>query len=445
MSNALWAKDLPLDLQLHRFTVGADPITDLQLLAFDAEGSAAHARMLGERGFLPEGEAKALVGALKQLREEALQGAITILPEEEDCHTALEHALTERLGATGRRIHLARSRNDQVATALRLLMRARTLELGKALLACAEAFLALARKEETVPLPGYTHLRRAMPATWGMWGAAFAEGLLEELEALPALWDRLDRCPLGAAAGFGAPIPLDRARSASLLGFSRVQGSPMDVMNSRGRFEQAITAWVVSAAGTLEKALWDLALYSTEEFGFLRLPDAFTTGSSLMPQKRNPDVVELGRARCRELRGLAGLLSHLAGGLPSSYHRDQQLLKAPFLEALAKGEELFQVIARLLPGLQIQNAACAGACTQELHAAQEACRLAAEGMPFRDAYKAVAQSISDGTFAPEPVPALGDLGLAATAQALAATSGWLEQKAETLHQTTEHLFAWGTL
>ena len=444
MPKPLWAKDLPLDLQLHRFTVGADPQTDLQLLAFDTEGSAAHARMLGEKGFLPEGEAKALVGALKQLREEALQGAITIQPEEEDCHTALENALTARLGDTGKRIHLARSRNDQVATALRLLMRARTLDLGKALLACAQAFLALAQRDENQPLPGYTHLRRAMPATWGMWGAAFAEGLLEELEALPALWDRLDRCPLGAAAGFGAPIPLDRARSASLLGFSRVQGSPMDVMNSRGRYEQALTAWVVSAAGTLEKALWDLALYSTEEFGFLKLPDAFTTGSSLMPQKRNPDVVELARARCRELRGLAGLLAHIAGGLPSSYHRDQQILKAPFLEALTKGEELFQVIARLLPGLEIQNAACAGACTQELHAAQEACRLAAEGMPFRDAYKVVAQSIGDGTFAPQPVPSLGDLGLAATASALEASHDWLEQKAEHLQLTTDHLFAWGT-
>ena len=444
MAESLWAKDLPLDLQLHRFTVGADPITDLQLLPFDTEGSAAHARMLGERGFLPEAEARALVGALKVLRQEALDRKIVILPEEEDCHTALEHALTVRLGDTGKRIHLARSRNDQVATALRLLMRSRALDLGVALLHCAQAFLDLAVREEHTPLPGYTHLRRAMPCTWGMWGAAFAEGLLEELEALPALWARLDRCPLGAAAGFGAPIPLDRARSAELLGFARVQGSPMDVMNSRGRHEQAFTAWVTSAAGTLEKALWDLALYSTEEFGFLRLPDAFTTGSSLMPQKRNPDVVELARARCRELRGLAGLLAHLSGGLPSSYHRDQQSLKAPFLECLAKGEELFQVVARLVPGLAIQTETCAGACTQELHAAQEACRHAAQGMPFRDAYKVVAQSIHDGTFAPEPVPATAGLGLQATAEALTQTGCWLEQHRVFLNHTTEQLFAWGT-
>jgi len=443
MAEALWAKDLPLDLQLHRFTVGMDPVTDLQLMPFDAVGSAAHARMLGEAGLLPEAEARALVGALRQLRQEALDGKLVILPEEEDCHTALEHALTDRLGETGKRIHLARSRNDQVATALRLLMRTRLLELGASVHACVAALLDLAVREQDTLLPGYTHMRRAMPATWGMWAAAFAEGLLEELEALPALWDRMDRCPLGAAAGFGPPIPIDRARSAELLGFTRVQGSAMDVMNSRGRYEQALAAWVVSAAGTLEKALWDLALYSTEEFGFIRLPDAFTTGSSIMPQKHNPDVVELARGRCRELRGLAGQLAHLAGGLPSSYHRDHQLLKAPFLEILAKGEELFRVFAHLLPGLEIQAGACRDACTQELYAAKEASRLAAEGLPFRDAYRVVAQKIQDGTFAPDLTPALVDLDLETAAAGAAVAAAWLGGRRDSIERTTEQLFQWG--
>ena len=443
MSRPLWAKDLPLDEELHRFTVGDDPQTDLFLLASDACGSAAHARMLGEAGFLPVREAKALVGALADLHQEALRGELTILPEEEDGHTALEHALEQRLGATGRRIHLARSRNDQVATALRLFMRDRALDLGQAVHATAKAFLDLAQKEETTALPGYTHLRKAMPATWGMWGAAFAEGLLEELEALPALWGRLDRCPLGAAAGFGAPIALDRGRSAGLLGFSRVQTSPMDVMNSRGRYEQAMAAWVVSAAGTLEKALWDLNLYSTEHFGFVELPVAFTTGSSLMPQKRNPDALELARARCRELRGLAGTLAHLSGGLPSSYHRDHQFLKAPLVELLAKGEELFRIAARLLPGLELNREACEAACTRELHAAARACRLAAEGQPFRDAYRQVAQDLQDGTFTPataEPVR----LGLDRTRQALDGSIGWIRERRAFLAQTFEDLFSWGT-
>jgi argininosuccinate lyase len=444
MAEALWAKDLPLDLQLHRFTVGQDPVTDLQLMPFDAEGSAAHARMLGETGLLPEAEARALVGALGRLRQEALEGRLVILPEEEDCHTALEHALTERLGATGKRIHLARSRNDQVATALRLLMRARVLDLGGSVQACVTALLDLAAKEEATPMPGYTHMRRAMPCTWGLWATAFAEGLIEELEALPALWDRLDRCPLGAAAGFGPPIPLDRARSARLLGFGRVQNSPIDVMNSRGRYEQAMAAWVVSAAGTLEKALWDLALFSTEEYGFIKLPDAFTTGSSIMPQKRNPDVVELARARCRELRGLAGQLAHLAGGLPSSYHRDHQLLKAPFLELLAKGEELFKVFAHLLPGLEVRREACAAACSLELHAAREASRLAAEGLPFRDAYRVVADQIKKGTFTADGAADLGDLELDAAAAAAAACRTWLEARRDHLDHTTDQLFQWGT-
>jgi argininosuccinate lyase len=443
VSKPLWAKDLPLDEELHRFTVGDDPETDLCLLAGDALGSAAHARMLGETGFLPEPEARALVGALADLRQEALRGELVILPEEEDGHTALEHALERRLGETGRRIHLARSRNDQVATALRIFMRERALDLGAAVHATAAAFLDLARREETSALPGYTHLRKAMPATWGMWGAAFAEGLLEELEALPALWGRLDRCPLGAAAGFGAPVALDRGRSASLLGFSRVQHSPMDVMNSRGRYEQALAAWVVSAANTLEKALWDLNLYSTEAFGFIGLPDAFTTGSSLMPQKRNPDALELARARCRELRGLAGLLGHLSGGLPSSYHRDQQFLKAPFVELLAKGEELFRITARLLPGLVVHREACEAACSSELHAAARACRLAAEGAPFRDAYQQVAQELQDGTFQPE-AGFMGGLALDRTGAGLEGSGAWIKDRRAFLATTYDQLFAWGT-
>lgn len=441
MSESLWTKGLPLDKRIHAFTVGNDRVTDLALLAFDAEGSAAHARMLGESGMLPEGEAKALVKALHDLRGEAERGELSISAEEEDGHTALEAALTKRLGATGRRIHLARSRNDQVQTALRLFMRARVLDLGDALAQCATAFLEFARQHEGIPLPGYTHMRRAMPSSWGMWSAAFVEGLLEELEQLPALWARLDRCPLGAAAGFGSPVALDRERSAELLGFSRVQRSPIDVMNGRGRHEQALATWITSAAGALEKAIWDLLLWTTEEFGFVRLPDAFTTGSSLMPQKRNPDVLELARGRCRELRGLTNLLGQLAGGLPSSYHRDHQLLKAPLIEVTAKGEELFAVLAHLLPGLEINTAACAAACTQELHAANEACRLAAGGMPFRDAYGEVARQLQEGTFQPNEAAApLVELE-AATAELKKART-WLAERRARLAETTERLFTW---
>jgi argininosuccinate lyase len=448
MPEMLWAKGLPLDEQLHAFTVGEDPLVDMQLLPFDAEGSAAHARMLGECGLLPENEAKALVRALLCLRKQIERGELTITREQEDSHTALEVALTKALGPTGGRIHLARSRNDQVQTALRLWMRERLLDLGEALGNCATRFVDFARTHSSAVLPGYTHMRRAMPSSWGMWAVAFAEGLIEELEQLPALWSRIDRCPLGAAAGFGVPLKLKRERTAELLGFSRVQRSPIDVMNSRGRHEQAIAAWIVSAAGSLEKAIWDLLIWSTEEFNFVRLPDMFTTGSSLMPQKQNPDVLELARGRCRELRGLAALTSALGGGLPSSYHRDQQLLKAPFFEVVGKGEELFDVVAQLLPGLEINEPACVAACSKDIHAASEACRLAAEGTPFRAAYAQVAQQLQDGSFKPvavtssTTVPETGQLGLTEIATTLADSKAWIVDRRRSLANTMQHLFDW---
>lgn len=439
----LWAKGLPLDALLHRFTVGEDPVTDLALLPFDAEASAAHARMLGETGLLPLSEAKVLVAQLKVLKEAALEGKLVILPEQEDGHTALEAALTEALGETGKRVHLGRSRNDQVIVALRLLMRDQLLTLGSSAVATAQAFLELAQKHAATPLPGYTHLRRAMPSSWGQWGTAFAEGLLEDLEALPSLWQRLDKCPLGAAAGFGVSLPLDRARTAALLGFTRVQSSPIDVMNSRGRHELAVLAWVTSLAGTLEKALWDLSLYSTEEFGFVKLPDAFTTGSSIMPQKRNPDVVELARARCRELRGLAGQVGQLAAGLPSSYHRDHQLLKKPFLEALAKGRELLDVCGYLLPGLRIEAETCRRACTDDLLAAQEAYRLVAEqGLPFRDAYKVVAAQIQAGTFRPVRVAGAAAASQQPDGRGHTEIEGWIQARRIDAQAATERLFHW---
>jgi len=449
-SGQLWSKGLPIDEVLHRFTVGEDPVTDLALMPFDAEGSAAHARMLSEAGLLSKGDAKALVAQLRTLREKAIDGQLTILPEQEDCHTALEAYLTEALGDAGKSIHLGRSRNDQVITAMRLLMRDRLLRLGLAATAVTKAFLQLAKDHESISLPGYTHLRRGMPSSWGQWGEAFAEGLLEELEALPGLWKRLDKCPLGAAAGFGTSLPLNRERSAELMGFSRVQRSPIDVNNSRGRHEQAVAAWIVSIAHTLEKAIWDLSIYSTEECGFVRLPDAYTTGSSIMPQKRNPDVLELLRGRCRELRGLAGQLAHLAGGMPSSYHREWQLLKKPFIELLDKGMEMLEVTERMLPGLRIQAQACAAACSDDLYAAQEAYRLVdVEGIPFRDAYKRVASQIQDGTFHPDrSVPthshtgAPGNLGLDQTTTEIAQAEAWILTTQRNLGETMDQLFAW---
>jgi argininosuccinate lyase len=443
----LWSKGLPLDAAIHRFTVGDDPQIDLALAPHDALGSAAHARMLARVGLLPEADMRALVAALRALHDQARAGAFAIRPEQEDGHTALESALVERVGEPGRRIHLGRSRNDQVQLAMRLLLRDEVLKLGARAAELAGAFLDFAQAHLDVAMPGYTHLRRAMPSTFGMWGIAFAEGLLEELEALRGLWARLDRCPLGAAAGFGVPLPIDREYVASLLGFSRVQRSPIDVQNSRGRHETALLAWGCSVTGNLEKWLWDVALFSTEEFGFLTLPDAFTTGSSIMPQKKNPDVVELARARCRELRGLARQVEEVASGLPSSYHRDFQLLKRPTLTALGSLRELLEVLTRLVPALQVRAEAAARACDDTLYAAHQAFVLVGGGLPFRDAYREVARQLGDGTFRPDRAAltathlgGAGNPGLEQARTELAAARAWLTDTHRALAACAERVW-----
>ena len=449
-SAQLWAKGLPLDEVIHRFTVGDDPSQDLILVSFDAIGSAAHARMLASVGLLDEADTKALVAELKTIRDLAKAGAFTITPEQEDCHTAIEAHLTEKLGEPGRRIHLGRSRNDQVILALRLFYRDALLDIGDGIAALAQAFLDFSATNQHVRMPGYTHLRRAMPSTFGLWGVAFAEGLLEELEALKALQARLDKCPLGSAAGFGVPLPLDRAFTAELLGFGAVQRSVVDVQNSRGRHELAILHWLNSVAFVVEKALWDLALYTTEEFGFLTLPDAFTTGSSIMPQKRNPDVVELLRGRMGELRGLAHQVEQIAVGLPSNYHRDLQLLKKPMFAAMANGAEAFSILTQVIQGLTVNAEKAGTACSDDLYAAQHAFELVKKGLSFREAYKVVGQQIQAGEFLPDRNVQVAahpgssaDLGLDQAQVELKGQRAWIQEKRGFWSAREAALFAFG--
>jgi len=448
VSAQLWAKGLPLDEAIHRFTVGDDPVLDANLLVPDALGSAAHARMLAQAGLLSKDDAAALVKALAGIARKARQGGISIAHEQEDAHTAIEALLTAELGDAGKRIHLGRSRNDQVILALRLYMREALLDTAVRSAALARNFVVFAKTHAHQPMPGYTHLRRAMPSSFGLWGSAFAAGLAEELQALQALYARLDRCPLGAAAGFGVPLPIDREHTAKLLGFSQVQISPVDVQNSRGRHELALLNAYASIGLVMEKFLWDVSLYSMQEFGFLKLPDAFTTGSSIMPQKRNPDVVELARGRCRELRGYAAMVQELASGLPSNYHRDLQLLKKPLFGAVASMHSWLDVLIALVPALQVDAAKAEAACSDDIYAAHQAYVLAQEGMPFRDAYRQVGKELESGKFKPDRqsltathLGGAGNLGLERIEAELSATEHWLATTRERLAAAEKELWS----
>jgi argininosuccinate lyase len=415
----LWAKDLPLDQMIHRFTVGEDPVTDLEILEWDALASAAHARGLVWIGALSAEDGRNLIGQLQTLQGQAQRGELTIRPDQEDAHTLLEEALTNRVGEAGKRIHLGRSRNDQVAVAVRLWMRQALILLHEGLNELSQKVLEFGTTHESIAMPGYTHGRRAMPSSVGQWSAAYLEALIEESQAVQSLDRRFDKCPLGGGAGYGVPLALDRHAVAQWLGFRRVHISPIDVQNSRGRLECALGHELASIGLVLERLASDLWLFTTEEFGFFGLPDEFTTGSSIMPQKRNPDVIELLRGRCRELRGYSSMLDHLAAGLPGGYHRDFQLLKRPLFQATRLTVDILRIFSRLFPELKVCRENLYKAMSPELFATQVAFEKVAAGATFRDAYREVAALVKSGQMAmpTEPVPvhlgAVGEPGLGA--------------------------------
>ena len=395
MAEALWAKDLPLDLQLHRFTVGQDPVTDLQLMPFDTEGSAAHARMLGATGLLPEAEARALVGALRRLRQEALEGSLVILPEEEDCHTALEHALTERLGDTGKRIHLGRSRNDQVLTAIRLYLLEASAELAAAAESAATALDRLAARQGHVELPGYTHMQQAMPSSVALWAGGYASELRDDAAGLLAVRRRAGRNPLGSAAGYGAPgLPLDRAATTRALGFDSVHEPVTAVQLSRGKAEAQLLFELTLTMQDLGRLAADLLLFYTQEFAFVALPDAYTTGSSIMPQKRNPDVFELMRGRSASAQACLAEALALCAKLPSGYQRDLQLLKVPLFRGIDLAQASLDIVVPALDALSFRPERIR--LDPAVHAANEAYALVLnEGLPFREAYRRVAARLQE--------------------------------------------------
>ena len=399
-STRLWDKGASLDALVHRFTVGDDPIWDAHLVHWDCVASAAHVRTLKHAGLLTQDECRGIIVELAAIDALAAEGRFAITPEQEDCHTAIEAHLTQRLGTVGAKVHCARSRNDQVAVAMRLFLRHHALNWADAMLSVCDALLDRARRDGAIAIPGYTHLQPAMPSSVGQWCHAHLEGLLEQVSATLDLLRRLDCCPLGSAAGFGVPIPLDRDLTARLLGLSRVQRSPIDVQNSRGRMETYFLRVAVDVGRVLEKLSWDLILYVSSEFGFAKLPEALTTGSSLMPQKRNPDVLELLRGRASRLRARLFEVEQVAAKLPSSYHRDLQLTKEPTLRTALELPEMLAVTTRVVEGVQWLPEVAAAKMGVELYATHAALDRVQRGAAFRDAYREVAAEVRAGTFEP---------------------------------------------
>lgn len=385
----LWDKGEPLDELVLRFTAGEDPELDGRLVPYDVRASTAHARMLHEQGHLSAEDLAAVTAALEDLAREHAEGAWHIPPEEEDVHTALENRLVERVGDAGLAIHLGRSRNDQVLAALRLYMKdavADLLELGRGV---TSALDGLAAEQGGIVIPGYSHLQRAMPSTVALWAGGFRAEVQDDLEGLKAALRRADRNPLGSAAGYGVPVvTVDRARTAELLGFSQVQEPVTAVQVSRGKAEASVLFELTLLTQDLGRLAADVVLFATTEFGLVTLPAEMTTGSSIMPQKRNPDVFELVRARASEVAGQLFTTLRLPASLPSGYHRDLQLLKAPLYRGLDTAADVLRIMAHALPGLRFQEILTQDRHDPDLYATERAYRLVVEeGLPFREAYR----------------------------------------------------------
>lgn len=393
MSDYIWSKGDGggPDAEIMRFLAGNDVRLDRVLLPFDIRASRAHARGLARIGVIGEDEARRLVAALDALQDEVAAGEFELDARFEDAHSAIEAWLTERLGPLGGKIHAGRSRNDQVAVAVRLYLKARLARLADACLDIAGAAIGRAGSEADVPMPGYTHLQRAMPSSLGLWWAGHAEAFMDNAELALNTRDWLDACPLGAASGFGVNLPLAREWVARELGFQRLVINPQAAQNARGKVELRALDALGAATGDLRRLTWDLSLFTCEEFGFARLPDRYCTGSSIMPNKRNPDTVELLRAVHPMVVGAHAELDAVLA-LPSGYQRDLQNTKSPVLRALDGGLEALGLVPDLLEAVEWVESRLHAAISPAMHATDLANEQLAGGRSFREAYRAAAEA-----------------------------------------------------
>ncbi len=392
----IWNKGFDNDAQIDAFTVGRDRELDLMLAPFDIEGTIAHITMLSQVGLLSADDLALLLPELRKLHQEALDGKFTISGE--DVHSEVEARLTEKLGEVGKKVHTGRSRNDQVALDVKLFTRAR---IRATVEKVSQLFALLQKRSEElkdVLMPGYTHLQVAMPSSFGLWFGAYAESLCDDLVFLKAAWDVMDRNPLGSAAGYGSSAPLDRESTTKLLGFKDLAYNSVYAQMGRGRCERMVAFAYACLAETLGKFATDGCLFVSQNFGFLKLPDAYTTGSSIMPQKKNPDVFELVRAHCNRIQGIPGDIRLITGNLPSGYFRDLQLLKELYLPLFDEMDSCLDILLYAIPGIQVSTNLMSLPLYEQAFCVEEVNRLVSTGVPFRDAYRQVGQAVQEGTF-----------------------------------------------
>lgn len=389
----IWEKDYELDELIEEFTVGQDYLLDRRLVVADCLAGMAHAQMLSSIGVLTVDETERLKRELAAIIGEFVDGRFVVERSDEDCHTAIENRLTQGLGEVGKKIHTGRSRNDQVLAAMRLYTRSFLLTLSDEIAALVSELISFAEHHRQVPMPGRTHMQPAMPSSVGLWGAAFAEELLDDLTLLWSSYSLNDQSPLGSAASYGVPLPVDREMVASLLGFHQVQQNVLYVNNSRGKFESVILDALDQCGLSLSKIAQDLILFSMPEFGYFSLPAELCSGSSIMPQKKNPDALELIRARSAAISAAGFQIKSTIRSLPSGYNRDFQETKEPFLRSLDTAMGCVRIMRLTFQKLSVNSARLVAGFSPEIFATDAAYKLVREGESFREAYREIGRNL----------------------------------------------------
>ena len=400
MAQKLWEKNVQVDQEVDTFTVGKDREMDLYLAKYDVLGSMAHITMLESIGLLTREELTVLLAELKNIYAVADSGRFVIEEGVEDVHSQVELMLTRRLGDTVKKIHSGRSRNDQVLLDLKLFTRAQIQEIVELVSGLFEVLISQSNRYKEVLLPGYTHLQIAMPSSFGLWFGAYAESLADDLQLMQAAYKVCNRNPLGSAAGYGSSFPLKRQMTTDLLGFDSLDYNVVYAQMGRGKMERTVAFAMAGIAATLSKLAFDACMFNSQNFGFIKLPDQFTTGSSIMPHKKNPDVFELTRAKCNKLQGLPQQITLISNNLPSGYFRDLQIIKEVFLPSFDELKDCLRMVTHMMREVKVNEHILDDDKYALLFSVEEVNRLVLEGVPFRDAYKQVGLNIEAGKFTP---------------------------------------------